>query len=151
MMARFRNVSDIVSPTVRSRMMRAVKQSKTVPEIKVRRIVRAMGCWFSVHNRDLPGSPDLANRRKRWAVFVNGCFWHGHKNCRRTTSRVPRTNAGFWAKKFRDNRRRDAEACRRLRKCGYRVAIVWECALIDETAVSKGLRSIVSRSEDARA
>lgn len=149
MMARVRNVSDIVSPAVRSRMMSAVKHAKTVPELKVRRIVRAMGFWFSVHNRDLPGSPDLANRRKRWAIFVNGCFWHGHKRCLRTTSRAPRTNATFWAKKFRDNRRRDAKACRQLRDCGYRVAIVWECALIDETAVGKRLRRTISGRSDA--
>src|SRR4051794_31843379 len=115
MMARVQESSDIVSPAVRSRMMSAVKQSKTVPELKVRKVLRVLGFGFSVHNRNLPGSPDLANRRRRWAVFVHGCFWHGHKNCLRASSRRPRSNAAFWEEKFHENRQRDAKACRKLR------------------------------------
>lgn len=143
-MARTGECSDIVTDAVRSRMMRAVKQSNTAPEVEVRRILRALGLWFSVCNRDLPGSPDLANRRRHWAVFVHGCFWHGHKNCRRTTSLSPRKNASFWAQKFRENRQRDAKSCRRLRALGYKVVIIWECALPNRSAVSQRLRRVLS-------
>ena len=143
MMARSQRCTDIVTDAVRSSMMSAVKHAKTAPEQEVRKIVRALGLGFSVHNSNLPGSPDLANRRKRWALFVNGCFWHGHKNCLRTTSRTPRKNARFWAQKFRDNRRRDAKSCRRLRALGYKVVIVWECALRDPFAVSERLGTIL--------
>ena len=72
---------DIVSAETRSQMMRAVGQKATRPELQVRRLLRELGVGYRVVNRDLPGSPDVANRRRRWAIFVNGCFWHGHRNC----------------------------------------------------------------------
>jgi DNA mismatch endonuclease, patch repair protein len=150
MMLRARNRSDIVSAEVRSRMMRAVRQERTRPELRVRRIVRSMGVSFCVHNKNLPGSPDLANRRQRWAVFVHGCFWHGHKNCRRTTSRTPKANAVFWAQKFKSNRQRDAIACKELRSLGFKVAIVWECALEDEAEVCTRLMKLISKDSDVR-
>jgi DNA mismatch endonuclease (patch repair protein) len=78
-----------------------------------------------VNNRDLPGSPDIANRSKKWAVFVHGCFWHRHDGCPRTT--MPRRNREFWAEKFRANIRRDRKVIERLEACGYLVLIVWEC------------------------
>src|SRR5437763_1873879 len=73
--------SDIVNAKTRSRMMRAVGQEDTKAELRVRRLLHALGIRYRVRNRDLPGSPDIANRRSRWVIFVNGCFWHGHKNC----------------------------------------------------------------------
>ena len=124
---------DIVSPATRSRMMKAVKQANTRAEIEVRELVTALGGRYRLRNRDLPGSPDLANRTKRWAVFVNGCFWHGHKNCSKTKggagSRIPRVRHHFWRNKLQDNRRRDARKCQELRHRGFRVVIVWECQL----------------------
>lgn len=124
---------DIVSSEVRSRMMKAVRQIDTEPEYAVRRHVRALGLGYRTRNRDLPGSPDLANRTNRWAVFVNGCFWHGHKNCPRLksgrTSRIPKTNDNFWREKLRANRSRDARKILALRKMGYVVVLVWECRL----------------------
>ena len=124
---------DIVSPATRSRMMKAVKQANTRAEIEVRELVTALGGRYRLGNKDLPGSPDLANRTKRWAVFVNGCFWHGHKNCSKTKggagSRIPNVRHHFWRNKLQDNRRRDARKCRELRHLGFRVVIVWECQL----------------------
>ena len=114
-------------------MMKAVKQSNTSAELEVRKLVAALGIRYRLRNRDLPGSPDLANRTRRWAVFVNGCFWHGHKNCPKTKagagSRVPKVRHRFWEKKLQENRRRDAAKCRALRSLGFRVVIVWECQL----------------------
>ncbi|MBZ5592793.1 MAG: very short patch repair endonuclease [Acidobacteriia bacterium] len=114
-------------------MMKAVKQTNTGAELKVRKLMTALGTRYRLGNGDLPGSPDLANRTKRWAVFVNGCFWHGHKNCPKTKggagSRIPKVRHHFWRNKLEDNRRRDAHKCRALRRLGFRVVIVWECQL----------------------
>jgi DNA mismatch endonuclease (patch repair protein) len=114
-------------------MMKAVKQRDTSAELTVRKLVASLGVRYRLQNKDLPGSPDLANRTRRWAVFVNGCFWHGHKNCPKTkggaSSRVPKVRQRFWEKKLYENRRRDAIKCRALRNLGFRVVIVWECQL----------------------
>ncbi len=139
--------TDIVSPDKRSEMMRAVAQQGTPPEMAVRGILRGLGVGYRIHNRDLPGSPDIANRSRRWAVFVNGCFWHGHKNCEKTkggrTSRIPRKNAGFWQEKLVANRRRDARKCRELRRQGFDVLIVWECQLRAPEPVRERLRRLI--------
>lgn len=122
---------DIVPPATRSKMMRAVGQRGTEPEMVVRSILRSLGVSYRVNCRSLPGSPDISNRKRGWAVFVNGCFWHGHRNCSKTKGgssfRVPEGNRRYWAEKFEQNRRRDATKCRELRSLGLRVAIVWEC------------------------
>lgn len=134
---------DIVEPSVRSRMMSAVKQKDTDAEIRVRKTLRELGISYRVRNRDLPGSPDIANRRRRWAIFVNGCFWHGHRNCPKTkakrTSRIPASNKIFWAEKIAANRRRDARKCRQLRALGFKVLIIWECQLSTPHAIFRRL------------
>ena len=94
----------------------------------------------------LPGSPDFANKSRRWAIFVNGCYWHHHTACGKAT--VPKSNAAFWIDKFRANRARDARAIRKLRRAGYRVVIVWEC---EKTALTRALSQIPeSRGIDSR-
>ncbi len=135
--------ADIVSPEVRSRMMRAVGQRDTSAEMAVRRLMSALRLRYRVHNRDLPGSPDIANRRRQWAVFVNGCFWHGHKGCSKTRSgrapRVPGNNKVYWLSKIIDNRARDARKIRALRSKGFRVLVVWECSLREPSTVAERL------------
>lgn len=129
----------------RSALMRAVRRSGTSAEIVVADVLRSLGVVYRRNVRSLPGSPDFANKKRRWAIFVNGCFWHHHTNCRRAT--VPKTNPGFWRSKFEDNRARDARAARALRSAGYRVAVVWEC----ETAKSEGkLRDRISKIFETR-
>ena len=124
---------DIVPPATRSKMMKAVRQRDTKPEIWVRRVLHRAGIRYRTSNRDLPGAPDIANRRNRWAVFVNGCFWHGHKNCSKTrsrrTARVPVSNRDYWSEKLQNNRKRDSLKIRALRKLGYTVILVWECQI----------------------
>jgi DNA mismatch endonuclease (patch repair protein) len=135
-------------------MMAAVRQKDTKPEMAVRKILRALGIGYRIRNRDLPGSPDIANRSGRWAIFVNGCFWHGHKNCRKTKStssaRVPKTRADFWSEKLLANRTRDARRCRELRRSGYRVLIVWECALPHNEELGRRLRRFCVGTERCR-
>jgi DNA mismatch endonuclease (patch repair protein) len=136
--------NDIVDAGTRSRMMRAVKQHDTDAELRVRKLLRVLGIGYRIRNRDLAGSPDVANRSHRWAIFVNGCFWHGHKNCQKTksgtSSRVPKTRPECWSEKFITNRKRDARKCKELRRDRYRVLIVWECDLFDLEEVARRLR-----------
>ena len=133
-------MSDSVTTETRSRIMRAVGQRDTSAELAVRRLLRGLGLHYRVKNRDLPGSPDIANRCHRWAVFVNGCFWHGHRNCPKTKSgrreRIPASNRSYWGPKIAENRSRDARKCRELRALGFRVMIVWECQLRDPYSLS---------------
>ena len=120
--------------------MKGVRRHGTSPELIMRRLVRASGAQFRLHNRDLPGSPDLANRSKGWAVFVNGCFWHGHEEC--PAARLPKTNSAFWSAKIADNVRRDKRKLEQLTGLGFKVLVVWECDLKRQTAHEKLLRSI---------
>jgi DNA mismatch endonuclease, patch repair protein len=116
-----------------------IRQRNTEPEVVVRRVLRELGHSYRISNRDLPGSPDVANRRARWAVFVNGCFWHRHSGCIRTTT--PKRNRAFWLAKFRSNRARDRRVVMALHARGYRVVVVWEC----DTKKPKRLRKMLAR------
>jgi len=135
--------TDVFSPEVRSRVMAAVGQHDTTPELQVRQFLWNAGFRYRVRNRDLPGSPDIANRSRAWAVFVHGCFWHGHKNCPKMKSgsrpRLPKSNREFWASKIDRNRRHDAAAARGLRRLGYTVVVIWECQLKNEERLGRRL------------
>jgi DNA mismatch endonuclease (patch repair protein) len=112
----------------RSAVMRRVKSRDTTPERRVRALLRAEGLTgYRLHRRDLPGRPDIAFVGRRAAIFVHGCFWHGH-DCPRG-ARAPRANAGYWAAKIARNRARDAAALAALAERGWRAAVVWECGL----------------------
>lgn len=116
-----------------SRRMGRVRQAGTSPELRVRRACTDLGMRYRIRNRDLPGSPDLANRTRRWAIFVHGCYWHRHEGCPRTTT--PRTNREFWLAKFRRNCERDRESCAALQAAEIDVLVVWEC----ETEITHNL------------
>jgi DNA mismatch endonuclease (patch repair protein) len=107
-----------------SARMGLVRQRGTSPELVVRATLRALGHRFRSSNRDLPGSPDVANRRRRWAVFVHGCFWHRH-GCKATTT--PGRNREFWEAKFQRNIERDRRSLDALEALGYTVVVIWEC------------------------
>ncbi|MGH7857286.1 MAG: very short patch repair endonuclease [Candidatus Binatia bacterium] len=120
----------------RRRMVRQ-RRRDTEPEQIVRRVIHALGHRFRLGNRDLPGSPDIANRSRKWGVFVHGCFWHQHEGCPRAT--LPKRNRAWWKQKFRDNRRRDAKKLAALEAEGYLVVTVWECETEDTRALGKRL------------
>jgi DNA mismatch endonuclease, patch repair protein len=111
-----------------SQRMAGVRQRDTKAECIVRRAAHALGLRFRVRNRDLPGSPDLANRARRWAVFVHGCFWHRHPGCSRTTT--PKRNRSFWVAKFDANGARDRRVISALREMRFRTLIIWECEVL---------------------
>ena len=108
----------------RSRLMARVRQKDTVPELAVRRGLHRAGLRFRLHRKDLPGTPDLILPKYRTAVFVHGCFWHGH-DCRK--GRRPSSNIRFWTPKLDRNARRDQEAQSALIELGWQVATIWEC------------------------
>jgi DNA mismatch endonuclease, patch repair protein len=116
-------------PAHRSWTMAQVKSKNTTPEMNVRRAAHALGLRFRLHCADLPGKPDLVFPRWRTALFVNGCFWHSHRNCER--ARVPKTNVEYWTKKLLRNARRDRETLSLLMKSGWRCAVIWECQTKD--------------------
>lgn len=127
-------------PKTSARLAR-VRQKDTKPELAVRRILWELGHRYRVRNRDLPGSPDIANRFRGWAVFVHGCFWHRHPGCRRKST--PKRNAAFWEAKFATNQRRDARVARQLRAMGFRVIRIWECQAEKPEAVRKRLARLL--------
>jgi len=127
----------LVTDVTTSAKMRKIRQFGTTPELCIRRLITGLGLRYRIANRDLPGSPDLANRSRRWVVFVHGCFWHRHEGCKRTTT--PARNRGFWLNKFRENVDRDERKRRELIQMGFGVLVIWEC----ETKVpSKALRKL---------
>ncbi|WP_300162352.1 DNA mismatch endonuclease Vsr [Solidesulfovibrio sp.] len=117
--------------TTRSRIMSKVRQKNTGPEMKLRRSLHRIGLRYRLHDKKLPGSPDIVFPRFKAVLFVHGCFWHRH-GCKATTT--PRTNIDFWHKKFNDNIARDRRNIDALQNIGWRVAVVWECALKGKTA-----------------
>lgn len=135
-------MTDVYAPETRARVMRAVKARDTRPELQMRRLVRAIRTGYRLDAKDVPGRPDIVFRRTRHAIFVHGCFWHGH-DCARGARR-PKANAAYWSAKIARNRARDAAALAALDAAGWSALVMWECALRDEAAVSARLRSFLS-------
>jgi DNA mismatch endonuclease (patch repair protein) len=119
-----REMTDTVSISERSRIMSGIHSENTSPEIMVRKGLHHAGFRFRLHNKALPGRPDVVLARHRTVVFVHGCFWHWH-GCKRT--RLPRTNSGYWRRKIENNRIRDTVNTEVLRRAGWRVETIWEC------------------------
>ncbi len=125
--------------------MRAVKATGTGPEMRVRRAAHALGYRYRLHAKSLPGKPDLVFPSRRIALFVHGCFWHGH-DCARG-ARVPATNTAYWLAKVARNKARDKSVVAALRKSGWRTAVIWEC----ETRDAEQLARLIARKLDPRA
>ena len=118
----------------RSRNMSAIKSKNTKPEIKVRKILHSMGYRFRLHSKDLPGSPDIVLPKYKTVIFVHGCFWHRHENCKYAST--PKTRKEFWNKKFIENKKRDSEIQEKIKILDWRSVVIWEC----ETKNLKNLR-----------
>ncbi|MNJ34468.1 Very short patch repair protein [compost metagenome] len=118
---------DRLSPERRSWLMGRIRSKNTQPELVVRRLVFALGYRYRLHVKGLPGSPDLVFWGRRKVIFVNGCFWHGHPDCR--LGRLPKTRVEFWQDKIDRNRQRDRVNIASLEATGWRVLTVWQCEL----------------------
>ena len=111
----------------RSRNMSAIKSKNTKPEIAVRKLLYSMGYRFRLHRKDLPGSPDIVLPKYKTVIFVHGCFWHRHENCKYTST--PKTRQEFWENKFKANINRDNLNQANLSLRGWKIIIIWECQL----------------------
>ena len=119
---------DVFSRAKRRRIMQAVRRRNTAPEAEVARLLRALRVRFRRNVKSLPGEPDFLLPDAGLVVFVHGCFWHGHKRCRKGCSR-PKTRRRYWQEKIARNQRRDRRVARKLRARGLRVFTVWECQI----------------------
>jgi DNA mismatch endonuclease (patch repair protein) len=128
---------DTLTKAERSERMARIKSKDTQPELRVRRLVHGLGYRYRVHRRDLPGSPDLVFSSRRKVVFVHGCFWHGHPDCK--VANKPKSRTDFWLAKFEGNRVRDAKNQSALRVAGWRVFTVWECETKDTARLASKL------------
>lgn len=134
-------MGDSLTPAERSKRMSLIKSQHTRPELLVRQALHRAGFRFRLHRRDLPGKPDLVFSSRKVVVFVNGCFWHGHK-C--TIGHIPKTNSAFWTEKIHRNRTRDAKSILLLRRDGWKVLLIWECRLTTKNA-PLAIQSLMTR------
>ena len=113
----------------RSRNMSAIKSKNTKPEFAVRKLLHSMGYRFRLHRKDLPGSPDIVLPKYKTVIFVHGCFWHRHENCKYAST--PKTRKEFWENKFKVNVKRDADIQEKIKNIGWQSVVIWECELKD--------------------
>ena len=145
-------MSDNHTPEQRHRNMAAVHSASTKPEVRLRHALWRQGFRYRVNCKHLPGRPDIVLPKYRTVVFMHGCFWHGHKDCKHYT--VPETHKEFWVAKIARNQERDQEVWRKLEAKGWGVIIVWECQLkktnLDET-IDRVAAEIIRNGETYRA
>jgi DNA mismatch endonuclease (patch repair protein) len=134
-------MTDVYSPEKRSAVMRRVKGRDTSPELAVRRALTRLDARYRLHRKDLPGKPDIVLAGRRLALFVHGCFWHGH-DCARG-ARVPKQNRDYWVAKVERNRARDVQTREALAALGWRVETIWECDLKDPAALEARLARLL--------
>jgi len=120
-------MADVHSPEVRSYNMSMIRGKNTKPEILVRKFLHSQGFRFRLHRKDMPGKPDIVLPKYKTVIFINGCFWHGHKNCKYFV--IPKTRTKWWLNKIEGNRENDKRNLNKLKKMGWNVITIWECQL----------------------
>jgi DNA mismatch endonuclease, patch repair protein len=133
-------MTDHLTPEKRSWNMARIKSADTKPEKAVRSILHRMGYRFRLHGKDLPGRPDIVLPKHRTVIFVHGCYWHRHEGCR--YSFMPKSRVDFWAKKFKNNVKRDKRNQDELKMLGWKVMVIWECELKDPDGLQTKLSKI---------
>jgi DNA mismatch endonuclease (patch repair protein) len=135
---------DVLTPAQRRFNMSRIRGTDTKPELTVRRLVHSMGFRYRVHQRNLPGRPDMVFSSRRKVIFVHGCFWHRH-DCRYGQV-TPRTNSEFWEEKISSNVTRDARNMTELSSLGWTALVIWECELKYVHGLKRRLRRFLARS-----
>jgi len=120
-------MADVHEPKIRSYNMSQIKAKNTKPELVVRKFLFANGFRYRLNQKDLPGKPDIVLKKYKTAIFVNGCFWHGHKGCKYFV--LPKTRTEWWLQKIKGTQKRDRKAEIELNILGWRVISIWECEL----------------------
>lgn len=128
----------------RSALMSRIGPKNTAPEMIVRRLLHKMGYRFRLHPKDLPGKPDIVLPGRKAAIFVHGCYWHGH-GC--SKGRLPKSNVDFWRAKVEQNRLRDRQKSSQLEMLGWRVLTVWQCELKDIDRLATDLQQFVEKAQ----
>ena len=136
-------MADRISEARRSYNMRRIKSTNTQVELKVRRLIHSMGYRYRLHDRRLPGSPDLVFRPRRKVIFVHGCFWHQHPEERCTDSRRPKSNLAYWLPKLERTQQRDAENQQRLTASGWQCLTIWDCETADEETLRQRIQDFL--------
>lgn len=120
-------MADVHEPEVRSYNMSQIKGKDTKPEILVRKYIHSKGFRYRLHDKKLPGKPDVVLNRYRTVIFIHGCFWHGHEGCKYFV--VPKTRTNWWLDKINRNKEKDFESCTALQNEGWKIITIWECEL----------------------
>lgn len=136
------DMPDVMTPEQRHVCMSHIKSKNTKPEQIVRQVLWHAGFRYRLHVKDLPGKPDIVLPRYKTAIFINGCFWHGHDGCKDYV--IPKTNTAFWLEKIRRNKERDIKDNIDLSSAGWRVITIWECEL-KKAVVEKTLSSVIQK------
>lgn len=138
-------MADSLTKDERSERMSRIRGKNMKPELLVRRLTHGMGFRYRLHDKALPGHPDMVFRSRRKVIFVHGCFWHRHENCR--LARLPKSRLDFWLPKLEGNKRRDERVLRQLEEQNWRVLVIWECELSDLKALSNRIEKFLKKSE----
>tara|TARA_B100000678_G_C18225346_1_gene508621 strand:+ start:1608 stop:2048 length:441 start_codon:yes stop_codon:yes gene_type:complete len=133
---------DTLTKEERSERMSRVRGKDTKPELKLRRLVHGMGFRYRLHDKSLPGKPDMVLSTRRVVIFMHGCFWHRHEGC--VLARMPKSRVSFWREKFEETRQRDRRNQLKLKDLGWRVLIVWECQLALPERTARRVRDFLN-------
>lgn len=136
---------DTRTPEQRRRIMRAVKSKDTKPELAVRRLLYSLGYRYRLHPKGLPGRPDIAFLGRRKAIFVHGCFWHGHECAK---GRSPKSRLEYWQPKLEQNATRDRTKMEQLESLGWQSLVIWQCEIEDSDDLRKRLRIFLDGAEN---
>lgn len=134
-------MADVHSPSVRSYNMSRIKGRNTKPEMLVRKFLFSKGFRYRLHVKSLPGKPDIVLPKYKTVIFIHGCFWHGHENCKKFV--IPKTRTEFWLEKIKTNISNDMNNAKKLRNYGWKVLIVWECMLDDNNTLSTLMKNVI--------
>jgi DNA mismatch endonuclease (patch repair protein) len=135
-------MADVHSKEIRSKNMAAIKGKNTKPEMLVRKFLHANGYRYKLHDKNLPGKPDIVLPKYKTVIFVHGCFWHGHKDCKYFV--IPKTRTEWWLNKINGNIANDAKALNALKKDGWKIITIWECKL-KPAKVEKTLNALLNK------
>jgi DNA mismatch endonuclease (patch repair protein) len=134
-------MSDIMTSEQRSENMRRICSTNTQPEMKVRRLIHRMGYRYRIHVKKLPGTPDIVFSARRKIIFVHGCFWHFHQDCR--GGRIPQSKIEYWKPKLLRTRERDEAHRKALVELGWDVLVIWECDLREISELEARLKEFL--------
>jgi DNA mismatch endonuclease (patch repair protein) len=138
-------MTDVHNKETRSYNMSQVKAKNTKPEMMVRKFLHAQGFRYSLHNKKLPGKPDIVLPKYKTVIFVHGCFWHGHKNCKYFV--VPKTRTKWWLNKINTNKSNDKKTIKILKRKGWQVITIWTCQLKNKK-IKRTLSSLLKKLSD---